>query len=277
MNAQAKFAVDPADDKLTICTSRGIEWTHFFGLGSGYTANPVRGCTHDCHWKMPDGKIVECYAQAFTDRLHGKGAFKKITFHKDVLLNIRRHKTPAGIFIDSMSDLCGEGVSGEWIAEVILEMERSPQHVFLVLTKNPRRLTEFDWPDNCLVGISAPPTFMYGKELNVAQQRTWFRKGAEWLCDANAKRKWVSLEPLAVDVSDILQDFSPDWAVIGAGSDGRKTYQPNELVFQKTLNSLAVHGVKVFYKGNLDRALAERHGGWREEFPVMNQFPKITP
>jgi protein gp37 len=225
---------------------------------------------------MPDGKWVDCYAETFADRIGGKGAFKNITFHPDVFDKIRKHKQPAGIFIDSMSDLCGEGVKKEWIDETLFHMRACPQHVFFVLTKNPRRLTEFHWPDNCLVGISAPPTEMYGKKMNVAQQRTWFDKGSEWLSNAKAKWKWFSLEPLAVDVSDILQDQPVDWAVIGAGSNGRKYYQPDELVFRKTLAALVLNETKIFYKGNLDRALAERHGGWREEFPNMGQFPEAS-
>jgi protein gp37 len=263
MNAQSKF------DKSGEVISRGIEWTHIFGIGSGYTANPVRGCTHGCEWRMPDGKIVKCYAGVQRNRIDGDGAFENITFHPDVFQKIARHKGRAGIFIDSMSDLCGNGVDADWIRQVISVMNECSYHIFFVLTKNPRRLTEFEWPNNALVGISAPPTFMYGKEMNAAQQRTWFRKGADWLMEATATQKWFSLEPLAVDVSDILQDCHVDWTVIGAGSDGRKTYQPDELIFQKTLSALATNDVRVFLKGNLDRALAERHGGWREEWPKV--------
>src|ERR1700691_568835 len=117
MNAQAKF------DNIGTLLSRGIEWTAIFGPGTGYTANPVRGCTHGCEWRMPDGKIVKCYAESQRDRLDGAGAFKNITFHPDVLEKIRRHHAPAGIFCDSMSDLCGEGVEYAWIKKVIQCMD----------------------------------------------------------------------------------------------------------------------------------------------------------
>lgn len=232
---------------------------------------------------MPDGKIVECYAQSQRDRIDGKGAFKNITFHPEVLKGIRARKERAGIFIDSMSDLCGEGVRQTWIAEVIGCMRDCPKHIFFVLTKNPRRLMDFTWPINTFVGISSPPSFMYGKELTDAQQRTWFRKGFEWLMKSNANFKWVSFEPLAINVVETLSDYSDfdggpyrglDWAVIGAGSDGRKTYQPDEGTFKATLEVL--QGTPIFYKGNLDRGLAKRHGGWREEFPKIAPIPKDT-
>ena len=245
----------------------GIEWVSIFGVGTGYTANPVRGCEHGCRWRMPDGKIVDCYAETFRDRLDGPGAFKNITFHPSVLAEARAKKERSGIFFDSMSDLLGNKVKPEWIAAVIQCMRDCPQHVFFILTKNPRRLPEFEWPDNALVGMSSPPTFMYGKELNIEQQRVWFRKGMEWLYDASAKRKWVSLEPLAVDVVDTLEYRGAlDWAVIGAGSDGHTKYQPDEDLFSRTLARLTC---PVFFKGNLDRQLAERHGGWREDWPVI--------
>jgi protein gp37 len=256
--------------------SRGIEWTHIFGPGTGFTANPVRGCAHQCRWRMPDGTVVICYAKSQRDRIDGDGAFETITFHPDVFQKIAGHKSRAGIFIDSMSDLLGEGSKSEWIEETLSLMRECVQHQFFVLTKNPRRLTEFSWPKNAIVGMSSPPTFMFGKELNVAQQRTWFKKGFEWLMQSNADRKWVSFEPLVIDVTDILAEYEDfdggnypalDWAVIGAGSDGRRTHQPDELIFAKLLDILP--GVPVFYKSNLDRALAERHGGWREEFPKL--------
>ena len=271
MNIQQKF------DKEGRLLSRGIEWTAAaFGDGTGFTVNCIRGCEHGCRWRMPDGKIVDCYAESTRDRMDGPGAFKNITFHPEVFASIRARKKPAGIFADSMSDMLGNGVNAEWVEQFLAVVRECPQHVFFVLTKNPRRLGEFAWPDNVMLGISAPPSFMFGKELNVAQQRTWFRKGFEWLMACDAKYKWVSFEPLAIDVTDVLNEYKDfdggaytalDWAVIGAGSDGRKTYQPDELIFQKTQDAIA--GCPVWYKGNLDRALAERYGGWREEFTKM--------
>lgn len=260
MNPQFKVV-----DKVAIRT--GIEWCSMFGPGSGFTANPIRGCAHLCQWRMPDGKIVKCYAKTQRDRMDGDGAFENITFHPDVFQKIARRKERAGIFIDSMSDLLGEGVNANWVEQTLSVMRECVQHIFFVLTKNPRRLSEFDWPKNALVGISAPPTFMYGKEMNVATQRTWFRKAIGLLAECSAKNVWLSLEPLAIDVSDMLEEYAPDWAVIGAGSDGAMKYQPDELIFQKTLRAL--HGVPVFFKGNIDKALAERNGGWREEFPQL--------
>ena len=246
----------------------GIEWTRIWGR-PGFTANPVRGCLHDCKWRMPDGKIAACYAKAQKERLHGEGSFEKLTFHPEVLDEILRQKQSAGIFIDSTSDLFGQKVPADWIKAVLNTIAASPQHVFFSLTKNSRRLLEFSMPANLFVGISAPPTFMFGKELNAQQQYVWFSKALMNLHRCNAATKWVSLEPLMPGYLDLLKDAALwlDWAVIGAASDGNKTHQPEYDTMWFALAHLNGGNVPIFYKGNLSRDLANKFTGWRQEFP----------
>lgn len=256
----------------------GIEWTHILGPLTGFTANPVRGCEHECQWRMPDGTVVICYAKAQKERMSGKGSFEKITFHPDILDQIRSRKEPAGIFIDSMSDLFGENVNEAWISIVLDCAWDCPQHIFFTLTKNPRRLRDFRFSPNTLVGLSAPPTFMYGKELSHEAQRTWFRKGLEWLTNCAAENVWLSLEPLAIDVSDLIAPHQERirWAVIGAASDGARTYQPERETFANTLRVLDT--MPVFFKGNVDRQLADEiAGGWKEEFPDLESSIRENP
>lgn len=255
----------------------GIEWTHFFGALSGFTANPVRGCEHECRWRMGGGEVI-CYAKAQKERLSGPGSFEKISWHPEVLEEVRKHRQPAGIFIDSMSDLFGQGVKEEWIDQVIRCIKDCPQHVFFSLTKNPGRFNKyilglaFPWPQNWLCGISAPPTWMFGKELSPAQQSAWLRRGLEFLRGSPAQKRWVSLEPLSFDVGQILEDAQCrlDWAVIGAGSDGARTFQPDAAHFTRAMAVLDRLGVPVFFKGNLDKNFVSECGfTWRQEFPVM--------
>lgn len=248
----------------------GIEWTHVHGR-PGFTANPVRGCLHDCQWRMPDGTVVLCYAKEFRERLDGPGSFERLTWHPEVLDGIRRHKAPAGIFIDSMSDLFGQSVDPQWILDTLQCVSECPQHVFFSLTKNPSRLLRFSpFPQNFWLGISAPPTFMYGRQLALDQQRKWFRVALEKLSQCSAGVRWLSLEPLSFDLSDILAEHLDafDWAVIGAGSDGARKFQPDPLTFRNVFNVLHRAGKEVFLKGNIDRALAnDICGGWLECWP----------
>ena len=255
----------------------GIEWTHIFGPGTGYTANPVRGCQHQCRWRMPDGQVAVCYAEAQRDRLNGVGAFQKVTFHPEVLDDIRKHQQPAGIFIDSMSDLFAQAVDAGWVGEVLEVMDDCPQHIFFSLTKNPTCLPGIcsaieGFPKNLFLGVSMPPTFMFDHELTLTQQRAWFDKALKCLCACDARVRWVSLEPLSWDCSDILVKYKDKlhWAVIGAASDGARTYQPDKEILHRTL--VALDGLPVFFKGNLDRKLAMNPycgGAWRQEFPKL--------
>lgn len=254
----------------------GIEWTHILGAGTGYTANPVRGCVHDCRWRMPDGSIIPCYAKAAKERRDGPGSFEKITFHPEVLDAIRKHPTPAGIFIDSMSDLFGQGVAEDHIHAVIATIADCPQHVFFSLTKNPSRFLKFHgtWPANWMVGISYPPTFMFGKLLTLQQQRAWFQRGLDLLVNSPAVMRWVSAEPLSLNLSDILEKHARKlcWTVIGAASDGARFHQPDETTLADTLAVL--DNIPVFFKGNLSQSLARKVGGWRDFFPPVQTQPK---
>lgn len=252
----------------------GIEWTHIFGPRTGYTANPVRGCEKGCRWKMPDGKIARCYAEDVHERFH-KTPFSTVTFHPEVLDKVREHAQPAGIFFDSMSDLLGNKVTRDQINLVIDCMQSCPQHIFFVLTKSPFRLIQFRWPKNCMVGVSAPPTWMHGKKIDEHAQRTMYRKSLKFLADCDATHRFTSIEPLSFDVAEIIREHRRSekeravaWAIIGAASDGTRLYQP---LRHDLINCfLALRGVPVFLKGNMDRSYVESCG-----LPYDRQFPVI--
>lgn len=251
----------------------GIEWTHVPGY-RGATANPVSGCQHACRWRMPDGQIAKCYAEEIATRFPGQRyarGFQHLGFHPGELDQIARATEPHAIFVDSMSDLFGSEVSPDWIMQTQQCARDNPRHLFISLTKNPGRLPRFSpYPANWWLGVSAPPTFMFGKELTLDQQRTWFRNALRQLVKCEADVRWVSLEPLSFDLSDVLAEFADelDWAVIGAASNGAQKFQPDRLTFRNVMNVLQRAGVDVFFKGNLDRALArDVAGGWLQCFP----------
>ena len=128
-----------------------IEWT-------GKTWNPVLGC------KPVSPGCANCYAEQMTGRCaamgnadyagltrrgeNGKtylftGDFRELPVRLDEPL---RRNTPTTYFVNSMSDLFGEGVSNEFIAAVFGVMAACPQHIFQVLTKRADRMVKwFDW------------------------------------------------------------------------------------------------------------------------------------
>lgn len=123
-----------------------IEWTDA-------TWNPVRGC------KLKSPGCANCYAMGQAHRFSGPGApyegltrlrkkggavwtgeFREIEDALDIPLRWRK---PRKIFVNSMSDLFGEGVSNGFIDEVLARMLLAPQHTFQVLTKRADRIEDY--------------------------------------------------------------------------------------------------------------------------------------
>lgn len=249
-----------------------IEWARVYGR-RGFTYNPIKGCMHGCEWKMPDGAIAECYAKTVAERVaqHAyPNGFAHLQFDEKELVQPLKMKEGAGIFVGSMADIVGAQVSAEWIERVIDVMRQTPQHIYFILSKNPPRLSQFKWPENAWVGVSAPPSFMFGKELDIEQQKRWYQKAFNVLAEIDVPVRWTSVEPLSWDVSKLLEEnFDAfEWAVIGAASDGKRTHQPERTVFERAYKAMC--GRPVFFKGNIDRRLAFAVAGrWCEEFPMV--------
>ncbi len=250
-------------------SSRGIEWTD-------HTWNPVGGCKHGCRWTMPDGSTAICYAEEVavnlrTDKFYPNG-FEHHYWHPERLGEPAKLKTPAKIFLDSMSDLMGSWVPDDQIHKVLDACTAAPQHSFQLLTKNAPRLKDFAFPDNVWVGVSAPPSQMFGQPLSPKQQGAMVARQLSILSDVQAKIRWMSIEPLAFDIGadfhlwvDLNDKPLPlEWVVIGAASNGKKLYQPKSEWVSDLLMRFDKQKIPVFFKGNLDWPKSE----WREEFPL---------
>lgn len=237
---------------------RGIEWTDF-------TWNPVGGCQHSCRWEMPDGSIAECYAETVAERVaqnsypHG---FEHHYWRPELLDKPLKVSKPARIFMDSMSDLMGHWVNDEEIEQVFDVCRQAHWHTFQMLTKNAPRLLKFKIPQNVWVGVSAPPSFMFGKRLTDKMQTKMLQRTVGVLNQLDVPVRWMSIEPLSFDIAPLLENSRLQWAVIGAASNGKKTYQPRTEWVENVLRVLDANGTKVFFKGNLEWET------WREEFPA---------
>lgn len=109
-----------------------IEWTDA-------TWNPVRGCS-----KISPG-CKHCYAETFAERFRGvpghpyeQGFDLRIV--ADKLAEPLRWSSPKTVFVNSMSDLFHEGVSDDYIEQVVRVMQRANWHTYQVLTKRSKRL-----------------------------------------------------------------------------------------------------------------------------------------
>lgn len=254
----------------------GIEWTKTVlpdgSVRYGFTWNPVAGCKHQCRWRMPDGTIARCYAEAVAEGVAMSAypqGFEHHYWNPHRLNEPLKVKEPSKIFIDSMSDLMGTWVPEDQINSVLSVCRRADWHIFQLLTKNAPRLLKFEWPRNVWVGVSSAPDFMLGQELSQQQKERYMHKALTVLQNLRTSPHqpslvtWMSFEPLSWDMAPIVAQYPGilRWAVIGAASNGPKKYQPNPKHVERLLDVLDDQGVPIFFKGNLEWQ------PWREEFP----------
>lgn len=243
-------------------TRRGIEWTD-------YTWNPIAGCKHGCRWEMPDGTIAKCYAETVAERVAQSAyplGFEHHYWRPETLKSPLGVIAPSRIFLDSMSDLMGSWVPSEQI-ETVLDICRTAHwHSFQLLTKNAPRLLEFEIPANVWVGVSAPPSTMFGRRLTFEQQRRMVSRQLNVLKEVRVPIRWMSIEPLSFNIASLLDDSNLQWAVIGAATNGMKAYQPKRKWVEDTISVLKKQDTRVFFKGNL------KWEEWYEEFPDCKQF-----
>jgi len=236
---------------------RGIEWTD-------YTWNVVGGCQHGCRWVMPDGTVAECYAETVAERVAQNSyplGFEHHYWRPEALNEPLKLAKPSRIFLDSMSDLMGHWIPDEQVEQVLNTCREASQHQFQLLTKNAPRLLHFDFPSNVWIGVSAPPSIMFGKPLSMNQQQRMVERQLEVLHQIDVPVRWMSIEPLSFNIAPLLKGGNLQWAVIGAATNGAKAYQPRREWVENVLDVLDAENTKVFFKGNLI------WNPWREEFP----------
>lgn len=106
------------------------------------TWNPITGCT-----KISEA-CQNCYAERMSKRLAGRCGYPegepfRVTLHPDKLDQPMRWKKPRIIFVCSMGDLFHEDVPDRFLDQIFAVMAKAEQHIFLLLTKRPKRAKEY--------------------------------------------------------------------------------------------------------------------------------------
>jgi protein gp37 len=100
--------------------------------------DPVEGCKNGCWY---------CYAAKEVKD------FTMPKFFEERLIEPSQVK-PSIIFVNHLSDIMGDWVPTEWIQKVIDVCRSLPEHLFIFMTKNPKRYYEFEFPDNCVLSVT---------------------------------------------------------------------------------------------------------------------------
>ena len=244
--------------------------------------NPVTGCLHDCRY---------CYARGIANRFSGGGekwtdgnlfilekrvyaeesekavpypyGFKP-TFHR-YRLEEYIQKSARNIFVCSMADLFGAWVPDFWIEEVFSACEKSPQHNYLFLTKNPDRYIELQEKGKLVVADN----MWYGTSVTNREQL----KNVKVFGELNCRTKtFLSVEPLLEDitVSDIWYDCMLSnvvaWLIIGAETGNRKSKViPKKDWIRAIVSDCYNESIPVFMKFSITDI-------WGS--PLVQEFPK---
>lgn len=180
-----------------------IEWTE-------WTANPLRARNKITgapgHWceKISPG-CLHCYASKWQNRLGNHGLEFVASnsprvesfLDQSVLDRIHRRKTPTLIFLCDMTDLFGDWVPDEWIAEIWKTMSACPQHTFQILTKRPSRM--YAWTEQWARSRGCPlPNVWCGVSV---EDQHWASSRLDAFRAVAAAVKFVSYEPALGPVS----------------------------------------------------------------------------
>ncbi len=251
-----------------------IEWTDF-------SWNPVTGCRHKCkdeycYNTMKSTSPLNRFGAQFFDeadikvseknwrkRESGKCHIAKKgeiypfgydpTFYPHRLEEPLKEKTPSRIFTVDTGDLFGEWVPKRWIEEVLNVVRSCPLHTFQLLTKNPKRYSEFDIPDNAWIGTT----------INSDADR----ERVVQLKKAKARVKYLSIEPLMGKVTVSFKGLQ--WIIVGAMT-GRNPFIPKGEWVARIVEDADSLSIPVFTKENIRALVSEM----RCEFPAARSIKK---
>lgn len=251
------------------------------------TWNPVTGCFHnckycyaskiatrfggasethhnetvgtECQWiTEAEGKIHEIDEPIY-DYDMGRNAPYPFefdpTFHRYRLDIPEQWTKPKTIFVCSMADLFGDWVPDSWIEGVFSACDRAPQHRYLFLTKNPKRLCD-------LANAGKLP-----KRDNWWFGSTVTNKSALRYPGRLTDNTFISIEPILENLDAGLGSFgSANWIIVGAETGNRKDkVVPEKEWIDNICEAADITHAAVFMKDSLIPIIGEEN--MRREYP----------
>jgi len=145
----------------------------------------------------------------------------ELTLQPHALSIPEKWKTPQVVFVNSMSDLFHKSVPLDYIQQVFEVMNRADHHVYQILTKRSKRLSQLSpflhWAPHIWMGVS------------VENHNYTFR--IDHLRNTEAHTKFLSLEPLLGPLPNLhLEEI--DWVIAGGESGPGARVMQKEWVFE---------------------------------------------
>ena len=211
-----------------------IEWTEA-------TWNPTSGCT-----KISPG-CKNCYAETLTKRLKAMGQQKykkgfQYTEHPSDIKLPLTWKKPKKIFVNSMSDLFHENSSFEFTGKCFATMIQADHHDYQILTKRPKRMSEFSELFFKYFGHKIPNFMWMGTSIESKNYVSRIKDLRKVKCHT----RFISFEPLIDSVGKVNLN-GIDWAIIG-GESGHHFRKVKKEWIEEIINQCKEQAVPVFFK-----------------------------
>ena len=224
------------------------------------------------------------FAPQFEQVTKFEGRTTKAALMSDLYGEYRKNKPwldylPRVIFVSDMADLLSEAIDFKYIKQEVIDIvttKAGKRHIWLWLTKMPKRMEEFakwlkqqggSWPDN-LVAMTT-----------VTSQQTAFR--VEQLLKVPAKIRGLSVEPLWEKVTLPLKGI--DWCIVG-GQSGAGSKKEFDLAWIDSLKSQCKKTKTALFVKQLGASpvkkkepikLKDKHGGDWSEWPTEYQIREM--
>lgn len=238
-----------------------IEWTEKIW-------NPSIGC----------GKVSAgckfCYAEVFAKRLKAMGVddykdgfkFKILPHRLEEPLKIKKSTK---FFVNSMSDLFHEEMPFEYLDMIFDVIEKTPQHIYQILTKREKRMYEYflsrEVPENVWLGVSV--------------ENATFKNRIDSLRKIKATIRFISFEPLISAVGE-LNLSGIHWVIVG-GESGRQARPIKKEWVEEIFEQCKEQNIAFFFKqwgtwGVDEIKRNKKENGKIFKGRVWNEYPIIS-
>lgn len=200
------------------------------------TWNPIGGeCIHNCSY---------CWAKALSKQ-YDMSKYQGIPrlYPKELKRNFKDNDF---VFVQDMSDLFSDNILDNYIKCVIDRLYDFPKTKFLLLTKNPKRYLDFNFPDNAVLGA----TIESDLNMNVSSAPRPLKR-LEAMYELIHEHKMISIEPImrfSDDFETSLIDCQLEFVAVGYDNYNNGLDEPYLKDTEFLIAGLEQVGIKVYRK-----------------------------